>query len=107
MLIHDCDFRKSQDTGNNTFFYKYRHFDTLAHEKGIASIAPVSPTRNALRLVSGGLDRYLYLWEFERDGREFKCQVGKTSLHKKHTSAVQAVYYDKKADTVYSGGVDW
>jgi hypothetical protein len=98
---------QSNDGGKSTFNYSYRHFDDLAHERGISSLTAAKHSQNSLRLITGGIDRRLYLWDFIREGREFRCYVGKSSLHNKHTSAIQSVLYNTVTDKLYSGGLDW
>jgi WD40 repeat protein len=106
MLVYDCHLRKSPEPGNSRFEYKYRHIPDLAHDKGISSMVALPGSHSSLLLATGGVDRRLYLWEFKRNGRDFECKVGKSSVHNIHTSAVQSVFYNRQDDVLFSGGFD-
>jgi len=76
------------------------------HENSSIRIAPISIYNNTYRLASAGADHNLFLWEIKEDDRD-NFEVKKVNLlHKKHTSAIQTVYYNTWNNVIYSGGSD-
>ncbi|KAF7720754.1 hypothetical protein EC973_006160 [Apophysomyces ossiformis] len=102
-----------QATDESSIEGRVQSLQELPHEKGISVIAPFGGGRRSAddvehaQFVTGGNDKSVYLWSMSREDASSDFSVSSLdSINVKHTSAVQALYYDQPNSRLFTGGAD-